>query len=175
MTEPLKTVGNVSISSFQSFDGSNFTVAGIEEKYKYGKGYASAFVGAATNFKDDGMFVVDLKGGYDYDSKGIFNQNLRIRNKMGKNTESTQIRYSPLSVNVPVGKKTNIYINPHYSGQYDYNKDKWTNSIGAFAGVTQKINDNASISIEGQRYNLQDIKDNSGKNWSVNAIVSYKF
>ena len=175
MTEPIKTFGNVSISSFQSFDKSNFTVAGVENKYKLGKGYVSAFVGAATNFKDDGMFVVDLKGGYNYDKNGIFNQNLRIRNKMGKKTESTQIRYSPLTVDVPVGENTNIYLNPHYSGQYDYKKDKWTNSIGAFAGITQKINDKTSISIEGQRYNLQDIKDNSGKNWSVNAIVSYKF
>lgn len=175
MTEPVKTIGNISASTYQSFDGSNFTVAGVENKYKLGKGYASAFIGAATNFKDDGMFVVDLKGGYNYDKNGIFNQNLRIRNKMGKNTESTQIRYSPLSVDIPVSKNTNIYVNPHYSGQYDYKKDKWANSIGAFAGVSQKINDKTTISLEGQRYNLQDIKDNSGKNWSVNAIVSYKF
>ena len=110
MTEPIKTVGNISASTYQSMDGSNFTVTGIEEKYKLGKGYASAFVGAATNFKDDGMFVVDLKGGYNYDKNGIFNQNLRIRNKMGKNTESTQIRYSPLTVDFPVGKNTNIYV-----------------------------------------------------------------
>ena len=175
MAKPLKTVGNVSVSSYQSFDGSNFTVAGAEQKIKLNKGYVSTFVGAGTNFKNDAMFVVDLKGGYNYDKKGIFNQNLRIRNKMGENTESTQIRYSPISVDVPVSKNTNIYINPHYSGQYDYKKDKWTNSVGAFAGVSQKINDNTTISLEGQRYNLQDIKDNSGKNWSINAIVSYKF
>ena len=175
MTKPLNTIGNLSISSFQSFDGSNFTVAGVEEKLKLGKGYTSTFIGAATNFKNDGMFVIDLKGGYNYDKNGIFNQNLRIRNKMGQHTESTQIRYSPLSVDIPVSKKTNVYVNPHYSGQYDYKKDQWTNSIGAFAGVTQKINDKTSISLEGQRYNLQDIKDNSGKNWSINAIVSYKF
>lgn len=175
MAEPLKTVGNVSVSSYLSFDDSNFTVAGAEQKIKLNKGYVSTFVGAGTNFKNDAMFVVDLKGGYNYDKKGVFNQNLRIRNKMGENTESTQIRYSPISVDVPVSKNTNIYINPHYSGQYDYKKDKWTNSVGAFAGVSQKINDNTTISLEGQRYNLQDIKDNSGKNWSINAIVSYKF
>jgi outer membrane autotransporter barrel domain protein len=94
---------------------------------------------------------------------------------MGKNTEAVQIRYSPLSVDIPVGKNTNIYLNPHYSGQMDFKQDKWTNSAGVFAGVTQKLNENASLSLEAQRYNLQDIKDNSAKNWSVNAIVSYKF
>lgn len=175
MTEPLKTVGNVSISSYQSPNGPNFTVAGAEQKIKLNKGYVSTFVGAGTNFKNDAMFVVDLKGGYNYDKKGIFNQNLRIRNKMGENSESTQIRYSPISANIPVGDKTSIYINPHYSGQYDYKKDKWTNSVGAFAGVTYDINDKTKVSLEGQRYNLQDIKDNSGKNYSINAIVSYKF
>lgn len=49
------------------------------------------------------------------------------------------------------------------------------NSIGAFGGVTQKLNDKTSLSVEVQRYNLQDIKDNSTKNWSLNAILSYKF
>ena len=50
MTEPLKTVGNVSISSYQSLDGSNCTVAGVEEKLNIKKGYVSAFAGAATDF-----------------------------------------------------------------------------------------------------------------------------
>lgn len=84
MTEPVKTVGNVSLSTYQGLDGRNFTLCGAEEKYKFGKGYASAFLGAATDFNTEGMFVLDVKGGYDYDKNGIFNQNLRIRNKMGK-------------------------------------------------------------------------------------------
>lgn len=71
MAEPLKTVGNVSVSSYQSFDDSNFTVAGAEQKIKLNKGYVSTFVGAGTNFKNDAMFVVDLKGGYNYDKKGF--------------------------------------------------------------------------------------------------------
>ena len=57
----------------------------------------------------------------------------------------------------------------------DFRNDKWKNSIGAFGGVTQKLNDKTSLSVEVQRYNLQDIKDNSAKNWSLNAILSYKF
>lgn len=175
MTEPLKTVGNVSVSTYQNLDGSNFTVCGVEEKYKKEKGYVSAFLGVGTNFKDDGMFVIDLKGGYNYDKKGVFNQNLRIRNKLGKETESIQFRYSPFSVDAPVGKNTNIYCNPHYAGQKDFKKGKWNHSVGVFAGVTQKLNDRTSISLEAQRYNLQDIKDNSGKNWGFNAIISCKF
>ena len=66
-------------------------------------------------------------------------------------------------------------MNPHYSGQMDFTTNKWTNSIGVFAGVTQKVNKNLSVSLEGQRYKLQDIKDNSSANWGINAIVSYKF
>lgn len=174
MTQPVKTIGNVSASTYQSLDGSNLTVCGIEEKYKGRNGYAAAFVGVGTNFKNDGMFVLDLKGGYNYDEHGIFNQNLRIRNKLGKKSESVQFRYSPITVNLPVGKNTELYINPHYSGQMDFKKNKWTNSAGVFAGVTQKFK-NTSVSLEVQRYNLQDIKDNNGNNWGVNAIISYKF
>ena len=43
MAEPLKTVGNVSVSSYQPFDGSNFTVTGAEQKIKLNKGYVSTF------------------------------------------------------------------------------------------------------------------------------------
>ncbi len=167
--------GIYSCASYQSLDGSNYTLTGLEDRYKGKNGYISTFLGAGTNFKNDVMGVLDIKGGRNYDKKGILNSNLRLRTKLGKETEAFQVRYSPLSVNVPVGKNTEVYLNPHYSGQMDFRKDKWTNSIGAFAGVTQKLNKSTSLSIEGQRYNLQDIKDNSGKNWSVNAILSYKF
>lgn len=170
-----KTMESISAYTYQSLNGSNLTLVGAEEKYKFNKGYASAFLGAATDFKKEGMFVVDLKGGYNYDKQGRFNQNLRIRNKMGKKTEAVQIRYSPISADIPAGKNTNIYVNPHYCGQINLKNNKWTNSAGIFAGVTQKLNENTTLSIEAQRYNLQDIKDNSGENWSINAIVSYKF
>ncbi len=176
MTKPVnKPKGTVSVSTYQTFDGSNLTVCGIEEKLNGKKGYISAFLGAATNFSDDGMFVIDLKGGRNYDIKGLLNQNLRIRTKLGENSESVQFRYSPISLDVPVGKNTNIYINPHYSGQMDFKKEKWTNSIGVFGGVTQKLNDKASLSLEIQRYNLQNIKENTPENWGINAIISYKF
>ena len=119
------------------------------------------------------MAVLDFKGTLNYDKNGIFNQNLRVRNTVGIKSCTTQIRYSPLSVNIPAGKNTSLYANPHYVGKYNYKTDKWTNSAGVFAGVTQKISTKTSLSLEVQRYNLQDIKDNSGKNWGVNAIISW--
>lgn len=161
-------------ASYQSLDSSNYSLAGIETKLKGDGKYVSSFIGGGTNFKDTNLnLVVDFKGGMNYDEKGITNQNLRLRTKLGENYQYLQVRYSPLSVNVPVGKNTNLYLNPHYVGQYT-SDGKWTNSAGAFAGISQKIGD-TTLSLEAQRYNLQDINNNSKKNWSLNAILSYKF
>lgn len=172
MTIPI-IKGTSSLNSYQNLDGSNITIGGFEEKAINKNGSAGAFLGIGTNFKNEAMVVIDLKGSYNYDQKGIFNQNLRVRNNVGTKNTTTQIRYSPLTVNVPITQKTSAYINPHYSGKYNYKTNDWTNSAGVFAGITQKVSDKTSISVEAQRYNLQDIKDNSGKNWGVNVIVNY--
>ena len=163
---------NASLNSFQSMDGSNLTIGGIEQKFGLNKGSVSTFLGGGTDFNSDTDLIFDLKGSMNYNE--ILNQNLRIRNTIGGDNTATQIRYSPVSVSVPLGKNTSFYANPHYSGKYNYKNNEWTHSAGFLAGVTQKIG-NASISLEGQRYNLQDIKDNSGKNWSINAIVNWQF
>ena len=167
--------GNTSISSYQNFDGTNLTIAGVEEKASGLRGSAGVFLGVGTDFTKDAMGVLDFKGTYNYDDKGLFNQNLRVRNTVGVKSAATQIRYSPLSVNIPLNDKTTLYANPHYVGKYNYKTNQWTNSAGIFAGATQKFTDKTSLSLEVQRYNLQDIKDNSGKNWGVNAIISWKF
>ena len=164
--------GTTSLSSYQSIDGSNLTIGGLEEKAVSQRGSAGAFLGAGTDFNKDAMLVLAFKGSMNYDKKGIINQNLRIRNTVGLKSSATQIRYSPLSVNIPVNHKTSLYVNPHYSGKYNYKTNQWNNSAGIFAGITRKINKNTTLSLEGQRYNLQDLKDNSGKNWSINAIIS---
>lgn len=173
MGKPIEGLYNY--STYQSLDGSNYTLTGLEDKYKGKNGSVSTFLGVGTNFKNDVMGVFDIKGSRNYDKQGIISSNLRLRTKLGKETESLQVRYSPVTVNVPVGKNTSVYLNPHYSGQMDFRKDKWTNSLGAFAGVSQDLNKKTNLSLEVQRYNLQDINDNSAKNWSVNAILSYKF
>ena len=175
MPYPVITKGSASLNTYQNFDGSNLTIAGIEEKAVSPRTSAGSFIGIGTNFNNDAMLVIDLKGSMKYDKNGILNQNLRIRNTIGINSSATQIRYSPLTVEVPLNKNLSFYANPHYTGKYDYKNNKWTNSAGIFAGFTQKIGKNSSLSIEGQRYNLQDIKDNSGKNWGINAILSYNF
>lgn len=164
--------GSTSLSSYQNLDGSNLTIGGVEEKAKSRNGSAAAFLGIGTDFNKDAMAVLDFKGALNYDKNGTFNQNLRVRNTVGSKSAATQIRYSPLSVNIPLGKNTSIYANPHYVGKYNYKTQKWTNSAGVFAGVTQKLSPKTSLSLEVQRYNLQDTKDNSGKNWGVNAIIS---
>ena len=170
---PINKTESCSVSTYQNFDGSNYTVAGVEEKFSTNRGYAAGFLGFGTDFNKKAGIVFDIKSGLNYDEQGIFNQNLRVRTKMGKG-ESIQVRFSPLSVDVPVGEKTNIYLNPHYSGQIDFKTNRWTNSAGVFAGVTQKFK-NTSVSHEVQRYNLQDIKNNSPENWGINGIISYKF
>jgi len=169
MTEPVK--GYFSTSTFQSFDGSNFTTSGIDVKFPYG---LSVYTGCGTNFKGNDIGVFDIKESNKYNPNGVINHNARIRTKYNDNTLTTQVRVSPLSVNVPVGDKTSIYVNPHYVGQYNYKEKTWTNGAGIFAGVTQKIGKDMTISFEGQRYNLQNISDNNGSNWSFNAIFSVK-
>ena len=166
---------NVSVSSYQMMDGSNFTVGGYEQKLSRSDGSVALFLGGGTDFKKDITTIVDIKGTYNYDKQGIINQNARLRTKLGKESGTTQIRYSPLSVNVPVGKSTNIYVNPHYTGQFDFRNNKWTNSAGVFTGITQNIGKHISISVEVQRYNQQNIKDNGKQNWGINGIVSYTF
>ena len=167
--------GNTSISTYQNMDGTNLTIAGLEEKAVGNRGSAGVFLGIGTDFSKDAMAVLDFKGSYNYDKKGLFNQNLRVRNTVGLKSSATQIRYSPLSVNVPVSDNTILYANPHYVGKFNYKTDKWTNSAGIFVGATQKVSKNTSVSLEVQRYNLQDIKDNSDKNWGINAIITWTF
>lgn len=175
----IQTSTGVSVSSYQNLDGSNFTLAGIDYKEKADNLSAGLFFGAGTTFakKDAFGIVADVKASHNY--SGVLNQNLRLRTKMGTDNTSLQVRYSPVSFDVPVGENTNLYGNLHYCGQLNKNyaakSTTWKNSCGAFAGVTQKIDKNTSVSLEVQRYNLQNIKDNSSANWGINASISYKF
>ena len=53
--------GTTSLSSYQSIDGSNLTIGGIEEKAVSQRGSARAFLGAGTDFNKDAMLVLDFK------------------------------------------------------------------------------------------------------------------
>ena len=169
MPEPINLY--LDTSTFQSLDGSNFSTSGFNVKFNHG---LSTYVGIGTNFKSPSYGVFDLKESNPYKKGSILGHNVRIRTKYDDKFLSTQVRVSPCTVNVPIDNKTSIYVNPHYVGQYDYQKEVWKNGAGIFAGATRKLNDNISLSFEGQRYNLQDITDCGGGNWSVNAILSIK-
>lgn len=170
---------SVSAWTYQDLNGSNYTLAGIDYKEKADNLSAGLFFGAGTTFgkKDALGIVADAKLSHNY--SGVFNQNLRLRGKMGTDNTSLQVRYSPVSVDIPVSDNTSLYGNLHYCGQLNKNyatgSTTWKNSCGAFAGVTQKVNKNTSVSLEVQRYNLQNIKDNNPSNWGVNVGISYKF
>ena len=86
-----------------------------------------------------------------------------------------EIRYSPLTINLPINDNLSVYSNTHYSGKYNFKEDKWTHSIGNFTGVDYKINEKNCISIELQRKNLQNLKDNSSENWDINIFYTHKF
>ena len=168
MPEPIN--GYYTTSTFQSMDGSNFTTSGFDVKFPYG---LSTYAGLGTNFTGGNVGVFDLKECNKY-GNSIVGQDVRIRTKFDENLSTTQLRVSPLTVNVPLNDKTSVYVNPHYVGQYDYKAKTWKNGAGIFAGDTQKLGKGMSISFEGQRYNLQDVSDNNGGNWSINAIFSVK-
>lgn len=173
MGNEIKATGSVTTSTFQSFDGSNYTLTNVDGSLKYKRVSVGAAWGIGTDFNDTNV-VTDLKASLNYDKNGRFNQNLRIRNKISDDVTTTQVRYSPLSINVPINESLSIYANPHYVAQKNDIVNEWQHSAGIFVGATKRMG-KISVSAEIQRYNLQDINDNSGANWSGNVIVSYKF
>ena len=160
-----------SIMTFQDFNGDNYTIAGNEVSFKKDNLSFGCFAGMGTDFKSSD-FVGDLKFSHKYSEN--LSQNLRIRTKLNEDRQSVQIRYSPITVNVPLGKGVEAYANLNYKGLYK-SDGSWENSAGIFAGVDIPISKKARLSIEAERYNLQDITDNSGKNYSANAILKFNF
>ena len=163
------------LGAYQYCDGSNMTFGGAETRYGGDKGYLSlgGYV-ASDNLKNPyGLF--DLKGKLNYDSKGVLEQNIRIRTAFDDDLKSTQIRYSPLTVNIPICKDVSIYSNTHYSGKYKYDSKTWSHSVGNFTGLSWDITKTDNLALEAQRYNIQDFKNNSGENWSVNLMFTHKF
>ena len=165
----------ITLGSYQYCDGSNMAFGGAETRYASDRGClgVGGFV-ALDNMKNPyGLF--DLKGKLNYDNKGIVEQNIRVRTAFDKDLKSTQIRYSPVTVNIPVCDNVSIYSNTHYSGKYNFNTNKWKHSVGNFTGLSCDLGKKDNLSIEAQRYNLQNFKDNSPENWSVNLMYTHKF
>ena len=165
----------VSLGTYQYFDGANTSFAGSEVRYSGQKGYVGVGAYVASDDLKNAYGLFDLKGKLNYDSDGIFDQNLRVRTAFDSNIKTTQIRYSPLTVNVPVSENVSIYSNTHYAGKYNYQSEKWAHSVGNFTGVSYDVTKKDNLSFELQRYNLQNIKDNNPNNWGVNVVYTHKF
>ena len=164
------------VGSFQYGDGNNTSFAGCELRYTTNKSnnFGLASYIATNNFNNSyGLF--DLKGKVNYDSKGMFEQNLRIRTAFDDDLTSTQIRYSPFTVNIPINDKVSIYNNLNYAAKYNYENKNWSHSASDFLGVSINATKNLNISVEGQVYNLQDIKNISSKDFSANLFVTWNF
>ena len=163
------------MGTYQGLDKNNISFAGTEVRYGEKNWYVGAGGYVASNNFKEYYGLVDLKAKLNYDSKNIFEQNLRIRTAVDKDLKSTQIRYSPITVNIPVNKNVSIYSNTHYSGKYNYAENNWTHSLGNFTGVSCKIGSKDNIAFEAQRYNLQELKNNSPENWSINFTYTHSF
>ena len=165
----------ISLGTYQYCNGDNTALVGAETRYTGGRGYVGVGGYVALDNLKNPYGIFDLKGKLNYDSKGIVEQNLRVRTAFDEDLRSTQIRYSPCTVNIPVTNDVSIYSNTHYSAKYNYKSSEWNHSIGNFTGVSWDVTKKDNLSLEGQRYNIQDFTDNSGKNWSVNLMYVHKF
>lgn len=163
----------ISVASYQSFDGLNQTIGMYGLKYQAGEN-VSVYVGAGfdTNFTDNLGVVCDAKTNWQINENYSLQGRIRTCHSDKKNT--TQFRISP-QFQESLGKNTSVYVNPYYAYKLDYDNHTGNHSIGIFSGVSQKIGNKTTVFVEAQRYNLQDIQNNSGKNWSVNVGLSYKF
>ena len=165
----------ITLATYQYCNGTNTLLANPEVRYSGGKGYIGAGVALGSDNLKNPYGLFDIKGKLNHTSNGILEQNVRIRTSFYEDINSTQIRYSPCTVNIPVSDDVSIYSNTHYSGKYNFHTEKWKHSIGNFTGVSWDATPKDNISLEGQRYNIQDFKDNSGENWSINLMYTHRF
>ena len=76
-------------STFQNFDGTNFTTIGCEAKTGFGLG---VYAGLGADFKDKSTGVFDIKYCGKYAPDSILGFNGRARTILGENEQSTQLR-----------------------------------------------------------------------------------
>ena len=164
-------------STFQNFDGTNFTTVGVEAKTGFG---LSTYAGLGADFSNKSTGVFDVKYSGKYAKNSVIGFNGRARTKLGENEQSVELRVSPLAVNVPINENVSAYFTPCGRVKYDAAKGNWKPSGTVFAGVTYKHDKNTSISLEVQNYNTENLFNGSGQffdgqNWSGNIIVSRRF
>lgn len=167
-----KPIYGASVQTFQYLDGTNSTSAGVDAKFKLGdRASLSTFTGVVTDFAGSNSFRVDLKPSFKYNN--ILSFGSRIRTQFSDKSASTQFRITPVKITIPVDKKSDVYLDPHYYGKIDYTTQQWSNSAGALAGYEMNFNKHISGFAEIQGYNFQDFHPK--RDISFNAGISYKF
>ncbi len=156
------------ISTFQNFDGSNFSTAGVSYNTGVGGGSLGGYAGVGTEFTSGSTgLIFDINGSMPYGNSGI-SGGFRVRHNLNKNSRSVQIRVQPATVKIPLNNKTELYAVPYDAAKINYSTGKVGNSVGIFSGVSTKIG-NASVFVEGQIYDVTSI--NAGTT-GVNAGIS---
>ncbi len=161
----------LTMATYQNFDGSNRTVGLYGIKKPVGDFSFSAGMGYSTDFKDDLNALFEAKGSYSPD--GHNSLQLRIRSTHGA-INTTQFRFSP-GMKETFETGTSIYMNPYASATIDYGNGKWNYDVGVFGGVEQDLGSGMKLAAEVQRYGLQNPADNSPKNWGVNVVFTKTF
>lgn len=158
---------NISASTFQQCDGTNFSTAGLDATYKIGKGSVGAYTGIGTNFENNTTgAIVDFKGSMPY-GKNI-GGGFRIRNNINSKSQTVQFRVQPFTTTIPINKNTNFYTTPYVATKLDYQNGKATTTCGIFSGISKKIG-KVKAFVEGQLYDISKINKNTT---SVNAGIS---
>lgn len=160
------------VGSYQYFDGTSTEFVGLNGSVDGQYGSVGTGLSVATDYPQNAYGLWDITGKVKYNKH--FDSNIRIRSAFDDELKSTQIRISPLTVTVPINEKVSIYSNTHYSGKYNYQTNQWKHSMGNFTGVSYNPTSKDNLSLEIQRYNMQDITDNRPANWGVNIIFSHK-
>lgn len=166
------------ITSYQYMDGNNQTLLMGNYSYPVTKNFTvSAGAGFMTDFKDYNTFVLDAKGNYKINEN--LSAQLRVRNCINGENNTTQVRFSP-GWNQNVGKRTNVYINPYYAYKHNYNTNQDSHTFGGFTGLKVQLNKNLNSKVkvyafcEGQCYDFDKVGTKDPSIWSVNAGLIIK-
>lgn len=167
------------LTTYQYMDGNNQTLLMGNYSQPVTNNFTlSAGVGYMTSSKDDNAFVLDAKGKYKINDN--LNLQLRVRNSINGENNTTQVRFSP-SWNQHLGRRTSIYVNPYYAYKHNYNTNQDSHTFGGFAGAEIQLNGNSNSKVrvyafgEGQCYNFEKIGEKDPSIWSANAGLRVNF
>lgn len=169
---PINSTSKYSASSFQQFDGSNFTTAGVDTNFRVGNGSLGIYTGIGLGFNDKpASAIFDLKGSMPYGDSPI-SCGFRVRNNIGEDSQTVQFRVQPATVTLPVAKNTKVYATPYVAAKVNYGTGDISTSTGGFVGVSQKIGD-VSVFAEGQLYDFTKV-DKSTTSFNVGVSIPIK-